>query len=355
MILNSTFTSEWQKKIFTETKPKNLTLEKVIHALSLLELISNMGVDFVFKGGTSLMLLTEKLNRFSIDIDVLMLEEILETFVSRIEIADTVFIRFEEDVREYRGIKKKHFKFFYNSQIDTDEEYYVILDIVYEPIPYKKYTSKQVKFDFIDTSEPYENIKIPIVEEILADKLTAFGPNTIGIRYKDNKYTEIIKQLFDVSILYSSADLSDGIILDTYKVISDHEIKTRKLKDITYLDCIEDSLEALRLILSNGTYGEKEKFALLKRGITGFDSFVKEKFTINNAFRHAANAYILYVILKNGSLESYQQNIKKIEKKSMKQTFMKSSFRVVKQFIDNYPQLEEAIRLNEFDIIDNEE
>lgn len=348
MITAKNFTTEWQTKIFTDTKPKNLTLERAMHALCLLELISNMKVDFVFKGGTSLMLLLEKLNRFSVDIDVLMLEENLETFISKIQIEDSVFIRYEEDERAYRGIKKKHFKFFYISKIDKDAEYYVILDIVYEPIPYKNYVYKKLKFDFIDTIDPYIDIKIPVIEEILADKLTAFGPKTIGIKYSDEKYTEIIKQLFDISILYQKADLNADTILNTYKVVSKHEIQSRELKGISYLECIEDSLEALRLLLSNGTYGNRGDYALLKRGITGFDSFVKDKFTINAAFQHASNAYIMYVILKNNGVKSYQNNIEKIEKISLKKTFMKSSYKVVKQFIDNYSELEMAIRLNEF-------
>ncbi len=42
----------------------------MIHALSLVEQLSSQGLDFVFKGGTSLILLLDDAGRFSIDIDI---------------------------------------------------------------------------------------------------------------------------------------------------------------------------------------------------------------------------------------------------------------------------------------------
>ncbi len=348
MINKITYTTEWQEKTLTYTKQKNLVLEKVTYALSLLELISNSNVEFVFKGGTSLMLLLDKLNRFSVDIDILVLESNLEEFIDGIDIKDTIFTSFKEDFRTYRGIKKRHFKFFYKSNLDQTEQY-VILDIVYEPIAYQNYTTKKIDFDFINTQKPYNEIKIPVVEEILGDKLTAFAPNTIGVKYADEKYTEIIKQLFDVSILSKNSS-SLNMVLETYKTISAHEIILRKLPKITYMDCIEDSLEALRVLLSNGNYGNKSNFLSLQRGIRGFNNFLTERFTINSVFQHAANVYILYVKLKVGSILEYNKLIKGIKNESMKNTFIKSSYRLLKTQTDNYDELESAIRLNEFQL-----
>jgi predicted nucleotidyltransferase component of viral defense system len=42
----------------------------MIRALGLLEKLAESKLDFVFKGGTSLILLVEKPERFSIDIDI---------------------------------------------------------------------------------------------------------------------------------------------------------------------------------------------------------------------------------------------------------------------------------------------
>ena len=42
----------------------------MIHALSLVELLFKNGLNFIFKGGTSLILPLQDAGRFSIDIDI---------------------------------------------------------------------------------------------------------------------------------------------------------------------------------------------------------------------------------------------------------------------------------------------
>lgn len=46
-------------------------LEKTIGALYLLENLVNEGLEFIFKGGTSLVLLLNDLKRFSVDVDII--------------------------------------------------------------------------------------------------------------------------------------------------------------------------------------------------------------------------------------------------------------------------------------------
>ncbi len=46
-------------------------LEKTIGALYLLESLVNEGLEFIFKGGTSLVLLLNDLKRFSVDVDII--------------------------------------------------------------------------------------------------------------------------------------------------------------------------------------------------------------------------------------------------------------------------------------------
>ena len=72
MIGKDSFTLAWlqdlKKKVGRRTDPK--LLEKVIHALALLERIQEKGFELIFKGGTSLLLMTDEPVRFSIDIDI---------------------------------------------------------------------------------------------------------------------------------------------------------------------------------------------------------------------------------------------------------------------------------------------
>ena len=74
MIKELCFTEEWVnsfKKQKEHIRIDKAILEKMIYALHLVERLKANGLDFVFKGGTSLILLLEEGNRFSIDIDII--------------------------------------------------------------------------------------------------------------------------------------------------------------------------------------------------------------------------------------------------------------------------------------------
>lgn len=72
MILKECFTDSFIESRAGTNIHKKRIYEKVVHAFYLLEKLSNENIEFVFKGGTSLMLLINELNRFSVDIDILM-------------------------------------------------------------------------------------------------------------------------------------------------------------------------------------------------------------------------------------------------------------------------------------------
>jgi len=63
-------------------KADKILVEKLIRALLLLEGLSSSGLNFIFKGGTALMLLHDSTKRLSIDIDIIMpeKEELDKTF-----------------------------------------------------------------------------------------------------------------------------------------------------------------------------------------------------------------------------------------------------------------------------------
>ena len=73
MIKKECMTTEWIKSISVRNKYKDLYLiEKVIRAMSLLEMLKLSGCPFCFKGGSALMLiLGESAHRLSIDIDII--------------------------------------------------------------------------------------------------------------------------------------------------------------------------------------------------------------------------------------------------------------------------------------------
>ena len=68
MIKEKCFTEEWLDSFKNQAAHKRIDkgiLEKMIYALHLLEQLKVNGLDFTFKGGTSLVLLLAEGNRFS--------------------------------------------------------------------------------------------------------------------------------------------------------------------------------------------------------------------------------------------------------------------------------------------------
>ena len=120
MIANKCLTKEWvarKKQEMGSVDPA--LLEKSIHALALLCGLGESPIPFVFKGGTSIILLLREFRRLSIDIDIV-------TDMPRVKyepVLDDIggkapFLGFEQDDRGERGLPHRmHFKFFYNSAI----------------------------------------------------------------------------------------------------------------------------------------------------------------------------------------------------------------------------------------------
>ena len=72
MISNESLSSDWINQAAKQNRKADPALvEKVIRALLLLEGLVEEELDFVFKGGTSLMLLLGSTKRLSIDIDII--------------------------------------------------------------------------------------------------------------------------------------------------------------------------------------------------------------------------------------------------------------------------------------------
>jgi hypothetical protein len=70
MIDPQCFTQDWQARKRAELGGCDpVLLEKTIHAFALLDAMAARGVEFVFKGGTSLLLRLPAIRRLSIDAD----------------------------------------------------------------------------------------------------------------------------------------------------------------------------------------------------------------------------------------------------------------------------------------------
>lgn len=124
MIDHASLSAEWLAEKRREYKKDPGIMEGMIHALYLLDQLKLTGLDFIFKGGTSLILLMEKPLRFSVDIDIIIRPDLkreeLEEYLSKI-VAESEFLRMVVDERRsYKeGIPKAHYKFIYRSNVPT--------------------------------------------------------------------------------------------------------------------------------------------------------------------------------------------------------------------------------------------
>lgn len=77
MIDPQTLNIEWIQEISEKNRNiDKILVEKIIRALFLLEGLVKVGLDFVFKGGTALILILGSPKRLSIDIDIILSREI---------------------------------------------------------------------------------------------------------------------------------------------------------------------------------------------------------------------------------------------------------------------------------------
>lgn len=250
MISKETFTLEHIIKVKGNKSSDISIVERNIYALGLLENLGRVGLPFIFKGGTSLTLLLNKVNRLSYDIDIVVEPSI--DVIPYIEKAKSIdpFLYYVDITKNNRpGINKKHFEFYYESFAFKDM-FYIKLDILFEHNNYAKLINKEIKNELLLTEPPYQTIKIPSIDCILADKLTAFAPNTIGIpfiqekgqnnfingneydnkkkrrQFRTNKL-EIVKQMYDVCTLFEYFSYSKDIY-NSYIEIAKSEILYRK-------------------------------------------------------------------------------------------------------------------------------
>ena len=71
MLARENYSAEHITGLRTRTGADPSILERTVFAFGLLEAIRSVGMPFIFKGGTSLMLMLENPRRLSTDIDII--------------------------------------------------------------------------------------------------------------------------------------------------------------------------------------------------------------------------------------------------------------------------------------------
>ena len=329
MIDLKTLSSEWIAEKRKKYSKDPTLMESMIYALYLLEQLQLSGLKFIFKGGTSLILLMKEPKRFSVDIDIIVnlkiSKEELEKHLSNIE-RTSAFERIELDKRRsYQGdIPKAHYKFIYYSnfanknqhgEIVSNPEREILLDILFAENHYPKLIKIPLETEWVLQNEKPVLVTTPDINSILGDKLTAFAPNTTGIFYNVEKEKEILKQLFDIGNLFdllTDISIFKKSFLETVKREIEYRPK-RKIKSVEQVlhDIIETSLLIAKKDILK-TKEEKANFAEINTGINQFRHFVfVGKFEVLEAqVASAKAAYLASIILTDSNdLQKFSETI----------------------------------------------
>jgi len=229
MIKPETYTIQWIKTIAKANHNADpILVEKVIRALTLLVHLAVNDLDFVFKGGTSLLLILDEPKRLSIDIDII--------------------------------INDGH----------------------------------------ADLPALFNRI------------ILAFAPTTTGIPYEkhgDSMSMEIIKQLFDISLLFDRSTNLD-IIRKSFLSIAAVELQYRNHRDKSIPDVHEDIFQTALTISSRGIIGNGN-YVALQEGIQKISRFIfADTFYLDKAIIAAAKTAYINALLKSkkSSIEKFSDS-----------------------------------------------
>ena len=272
--------------------------------INLLEGLFKQDVSFTFKGGTALMLHFNSTRRLSIDIDIILPQEI-ENLEHNLDLLafEQGFLRKELQHRDTKSkIKKEHYKFFYTPLHKTNkEEEYVLLDILYEEVNYSKIIMLPIQSTFVPIIDAPLTVNVPVLEDILGDKLTAFAPNTTGIPYfkkEDSMSMEIIKQLYDIGNLFDVVN-ELSVIRTTFYRFAKTELIYRNSEGMNEEDVLQDIYQTALCIVTRGIDG-KGNFEELQNGVQRIGSFIfSENYHIEKAITHASKAAYLATLIKH--------------------------------------------------------
>lgn len=311
MINKEQITKDWIDKVSKANRNVDkILVEKVIRALLLLEGLVKNNLPFVFKGGTSLMLHFSSNKRLSIDIDIILPKDSDEysAILNSIAIMQG-FIRKELQHRTVNSkIKKEHYKFFYTPIHKSNKtEDYILLDILFEKANYQNIIKLPIQSVFAPESDEPLQVRIPSLEDILGDKLTAFAPNTTGIPYlKSGKSMsmEIIKQLYDIGNLFDKVN-NLNIVRKTFYQFAETELAYRNHSKAAK-NVIEDIYQTALCITSRGKDGIGD-FEELQLGIQRIRAYIfSESYHLEKAIIQSSKVAYLVTLIEN--------NIDKIEK-----------------------------------------
>jgi hypothetical protein len=301
MLRRENYTSEHILRLREETGADPSILERTVYAFGLLEAIRSVEMPFIFKGGTSLLVLLDEPRRLSTDIDIIV--DRGTDIDAYIEKAGKIFPF--ESVEEHKrkganNIEKRHFRFHFLSP-RTGKDVNILLDVVFEDNPYLKLIQRPIKSRLLLSEGEDLMVSIPDKNCILGDKLTAFAPHTTGIPFGADKELEIIKQLFDCRTLLQEMD-DYKMVSEVYDRVSRIEIGYRGLEGLPS-DCLKDTIDSCICIMGRGAV-RPEEYMYFSSGIGAIQGHIFDgRINGENAGVYASEVMYLAANLLTGQTD----------------------------------------------------
>ena len=299
MIIRENYEGEHIKQLQNQIHKDPQLIERALYAMGLLEALASTGLDFIFKGGSCLMLLLPRITRLSTDIDIIVAPG--TNVKSYIEKASKIFpfISCEEQIRVGKNnIEKRHFKFTYFSPVRR-EYFYILLDILYEENHYAALDKKEIKNELLLTEGSNLTVQVPTIDSLLGDKFTAFAPHTTGVPLREKKDMEVMKQFYDIWTLINEHK-NFVHVMATYKDVVASEIGYRGI-NITARDVLEDTIASAIVIGSRGKSG-KDDYPAYVEGIRGLSTHIfTDRFSGETASYWAASLIYMAACLMTGT------------------------------------------------------
>ena len=301
------FTKDWLDAQRTQMKRVDPgLLEKSIHALELVGLLAQKEIPFSFKGGTCMLLLLENIRRLSIDVDIActVSGKKLEAVLREIG-TESRFENFEPDRRDPDRLpKRSHYKFTYTSAI-SGKANDILLDVMEEECLYPETITIPVATPFA-IPENHHKVQVPTIECLTADKLTAFAPATIGVKYSScGSSMKILKHCSDIGALFDRCESMEKLHA-AYEAIWPVENSYRD-SAFSREQVLDDTIEAARLISMLDLRGcpNLPETEILRTGIRQLDShIIGTHFSPNEAKTCAAKTAWLATALKKNATEA---------------------------------------------------
>ncbi len=307
MISPRCFEESWIREQAAALRARDLrTLEKNILALELVSRLRRGGLEFIFKGGTSLALFFDPVRRLSIDVDILSLEPIerLKAVLDQATTDRPPFTGYEHQERRDREAPPTvHFKIPYTSALDPGGVHSIQLDVITAESPYAATEEKVLRASFFEIEEEVQ-VTVPTADCLLADKLACFAPSTIGYPYQpiiartgapaDPRPMKVVKHLFDVGELATSAgNLANAV--QTYHAVHAEQVRWRG-GDWTIDQTLDDTQDAAFWVCRRDLMPPEshERIDFFGNGIRALDSHLfNQPFQIAESRLAAARAAVV--------------------------------------------------------------